>query len=733
MSFISTFPITAYAGFSKVSEKLSLDSFVERIVSPTHKSLIDKIAQFIEDGLMEKANNVKRQLPFFTITANYSEKRQPESIESYNDLITIDIDGLTDEQVNTLRSIIERDDATILCFRTAKKHGYKIIARLDDQKAKELRAFYLKGKSITYEKLDEYHGKIYELTRRHYEELLNVKVDTSGKDISRGVFASYDPEAFFSHQRAAKLKPVAMQIVPPEPSVARRGPKSKLPPASKRTDTEIADIDPVTKREFDKCATATHRKTPYGEGSYNTYMYELGHNCVMCGLDEDDVKRLAHHRFSENGKWDTNTPITNGYTYVDKTEKAKKEKENRLPVARQVKNFIDENYLLRRNILLDQMEITERPAADQQSKPVFRSLTAKDVNTIFLDMSLSGISYTISNLKAVIDSNNVPEYDPFPEYLKTLPVWDGKTDYIAQLADTIQTNDQPYWHDALKRWMVAMTVCATKPNVINHLILLLSGCQGKGKSTWLRNLLPPELQMYFHSGGINIASKDDRLLLSHQIVINIDEFDGLKIAEAPALKRFITQESVTVRKPWEVQFQRFMRRVSFTGSTNSMRFLSDVSGLRRFIAIRVKSIDYTSEVNYTGVYSQIVALIESDFKYWFDGDELKTIQEHNEPHRLKDPVEENLFVYFEPASPSNPNARWKTASAILSYLSSIGRTFANMQTQQLLVEVMERKQFCWRTNVHDIVEYCVMPLSMNQIEQNAMTKATAPHPRLQLG
>ena len=247
--------VTTYRGFSNVSGNILLEEFFTQIASTTYEHLIRKITRLIGEGKTAEANNVKRQLPFFTITARYTLKRLPESISGYNDLITIDIDGLTDEQVLSLRPIIEQDQATIGCFLTAKQHGYKIIAYLVNPATEKLREEYLYTETLTYDQLEQYHQEIYEITRRHYEEVLGVPVDTSGKDISRGVFASYDPAAFFSPERAAGILPITTRIIPAEPTPERkRRSKNKGKTTMEEIDMQntkdISAINPITQLEF---------------------------------------------------------------------------------------------------------------------------------------------------------------------------------------------------------------------------------------------------------------------------------------------------------------------------------------------------------------------------------------------------------------------------------------------------------------------------------------------------
>ena len=157
----------------------------------------------------------------------------------------------------------------------------------------------------------------------------------------------------------------------------------------------------------------------------------------------------------------------------------------------------------------------------------------KDFNSIFLNISRQGIAYPLNSLKSVIDSDYSPEFNPFTNYFEGNARWDRKTDHIRKLADTIQAGRSgvlgrdsgggswPWWprpsdraKQTKKHW------CCTE-----H--------RGKEKSTWIRHLLPPELAEYYRNGMIDPANKDDLLLLSTRLLINMEEFEGVKTGTSP--------------------------------------------------------------------------------------------------------------------------------------------------------------------------------------------------------
>ncbi|MEI3261431.1 MAG: BT4734/BF3469 family protein [Flavonifractor plautii] len=48
--------------------------------------------------------------------------------------------------------------------------------------------------------MEKYHRMMYDTCKEYYEKLLDVEVDGSGKDISRGFFTSFDEKAYLNEE-----------------------------------------------------------------------------------------------------------------------------------------------------------------------------------------------------------------------------------------------------------------------------------------------------------------------------------------------------------------------------------------------------------------------------------------------------------------------------------------------------------------------------------------------------
>ena len=120
--------------------------------------------------------------------------------------------------------------------------------------------------------------------------------------------------------------------------------------------------------------------------------------------------------------------------------------------------------------------------------------------------------------------------------------------------------------------------------------------------------------------------------------------------------------------------------------------------------------DYRTPVNYEGIYAQAYALLNGGYQYWYEGEEIDELNRHNEMHRMKDPVEENLLVYFRKPEPEDTCVKWMPAAAILSKIAIYGKIQVNRQAIQTLVLSLEKYRFRTRRNAQGSTEYEVVDL-----------------------
>ncbi|MBQ3237462.1 MAG: hypothetical protein IJA98_00115 [Bacteroidaceae bacterium] len=99
----------------------------------------------------------------------------------------------------------------------------------------------------------------------------------------------------------------------------------------------------------------------------------------------------------------------------------------------------------------------------------------------------------------------------------------------------------------------------------------------------MTHLLPPALDKYFAIKHFNHSmSKDDRLALTELALIDLEELDNMRPEAVNLLKTITTDPAINLRPVWERYALRRQHIASFCGTGNNPRFLTDLSGNRRW-------------------------------------------------------------------------------------------------------------------------------------------------------
>lgn len=317
-------PVTTYRGFSTVSGETTFTQDMADIKNGKHAKLIIKIASLVAQGKVEEANHVKKQLPFRTLTANYRERRLAPSITRYNPVITLDIDDLEEGQLEQTRTLINEDPHTLGSFLSPKRHGYKLFVFMQTEYTRRLYDRLRQGE-VTYATLEEIHLKLYSAAKEHYEALLGVEVDGSGKDISRGYFMSFDPHAYINAALLEQISPLPARIIPPakKENSPKKTPVETVHPLPASVAATPQGAKPWEKLIFSQAVTAVKRTTKFRAGNRDNFLFALGNKCYSKGLDEQTAIRLAKNEFGQEYP-DVESPLHNAYIYTDKTSEAGK-------------------------------------------------------------------------------------------------------------------------------------------------------------------------------------------------------------------------------------------------------------------------------------------------------------------------------------------------------------------------------------------------------------------------
>ena len=385
--------------------------------------------------------------------------------------------------------------------------------------------------------------------------------------------------------------------------------------------------------------------------------------------------------------------------------------------------WLEENYLnygsLRHDVVTDRLQIRVADlhsledgsaySLEFRGKENWRNLTDKDINTMVCQcVAEKGVNISTNEMWTALKSDMVPAVHPLRAWLDGLrPYTADQPDWIDMVAQQVTVSPSPLsnslenaasgyslefkgkglWRACFKKWFVAMVASWMKDEVVNHTVLVLVGRQGIFKTTWLDNLIPPELRAYSSklplSGQI---SKDDRLRLCENGMLNIDELDAMCGREMNIVKSLLTSTDVNERAAYGRLKERRVRLASFCASTNKREFLTDITGNRRWLPFEVESIQnpFHTIIPYERLYAQAKALVEEGiFSYWFDMEEMEVLEAHNEEFRALENEEELLKVYFAVPASDSMNAKFLTTAEISEKLISAGNIKRPMSLSRL--------------------------------------------------
>ena len=297
--------------------------------------------------------------------------------------------------------------------------------------------------------------------------------------------------------------------------------------------------------------------------------------------------------------------------------------------------FLSENYEFRHNVLSDVYEIRE---LGSEPKP-FRPFTREARNSLLRRIKSEGLDIQSPglNVDEYVYSEETPLYDPAGDWLQSLPAWDGRN-HVAELFDRIPavTTEQ---HHLLAIWLRSTVAHWSGMDMMhgNECVVTLIGTQGCGKSTFCARILPPHLRSYYLD-HINLGNKNDKeMALTGNLLVNLDELDQIKAGQHAELKQTLSKIMVNGRPIYGRAQKCRHRYASFVSTTNNPRPLNDPTGSRRYLCIRIPEgelINNETVIDYEQLYAQVVyELNEKQMRYWFNGEEVRRIEQLNQGYQ----------------------------------------------------------------------------------------------------
>lgn len=574
----------------------------------------EKFRYFTSVGLHTDADKEKRKALCFTPSVTCKGGHGKKHVTAYTGRCMVDFDDQPMEKLLHALELLADDPYVVLAYITISNAGLRIIYRTDVT-------------DITC------HPYAYAQGNEHYARLLSFNADPKCKDATRCSVLCEHKDAYFN--------PEAERMHIEIPSEEE---KTKKKPGRPRKihSTEARLAEPAV---LDILA---QQGKVYAEGRYNEYVSCALYLMNGFGVPEEDACDWAVNHFEDYNSSVIASICHSVYQHTEEhgsrplphpSRKRKENPEFNYATIEELEDFINTQTEVRINVFNHRREIC------MAEETRFRPLTDSDENTLWLRAQKKGLYTSYRIFASILNSEFIGNYHPFHTYVEGLSKWDGVTDYISQVADLVETTDRRYFQHVFKKWFVAYVASNLVPEVINHEILTLIGEEGVYKTTFIKKLIPPELQRYFcPKVSTGAFTKDDLLEIAESLIICLEEIDSMSMSKMNRIKASVTLPEVNTRAAYAHNREYLSHCSSFCATGNNRYYLPDGYN-RRWLSIYVLNINASAldSLPYDGMYAQAWSLYSSGFCYWFEGDEAQDVKEHNE--WFKEPsIEEELVL-----------------------------------------------------------------------------------------
>ena len=483
---------------------------------------------------------------------------------------------------------------------------------------------------------------------------------------------SYDPKPFYNP--SALLISVSSE---PEDSPEFKSQQEDISDYNYPEEIPGLSLRDSRMRRFHDCLDAAiiaHLDMKDDELYGTAVLEQLANGCRQMGLPQAWCARVAsfipmlggeEHRESVEAAFRT--------AYLKETLKTVPLKYTRPSalLAYKTEAYMKENYTLRLNVMTGTPEYRINAVGYG-----FHPLDQAARNTMAIKALKAGVDSWDKDLSRYIDSNLIPRYYPMDDYLSHLPKWNGRRDYVGELAHRVKTDD-PHWENDFHTWMLSMVAqwLGKNRHYGNAIVPLLIGPQGSGKTSFCSRLLPGWLQTYYND---RISMKNDNdifIAMSSYALINIDEFDAMSKSQQPLLKYLISKHDVKFRPPYGKTMEERQRFASFIATTNNRRPLVDPTGSRRFVCVYADEIDNTGTIDHEQVYAQLYTELQQGRRYWMDDEENARLIEQNQQFQQVNNYEEMIRLVFLPPEETPLDAKPLLLQDIMKRLSKEFPTF----------------------------------------------------------
>lgn len=252
------------------------------------KPLVEEIRKAKEQGQKDTVTMLKNKLPCVTWSGEFS-RRLDNACTTYNKLMVVDIDGITRTRLNKLKEELICNPWVYAYFESPS-NGIKILVFIDTE-------------------LND-HNKAFLYIEHLFNELYNITIDKSGKNISRLCFVSADELLYINPspevltiEITEETKPVFNEEFVLEGFTAVANKNSDYAPS---TDSRFILELSVKMMKASKAGS-------YHKGNRNNYIFILSSLLCEFGVNQELAYNMIASRYASLDTKEVQAVITSSY------------------------------------------------------------------------------------------------------------------------------------------------------------------------------------------------------------------------------------------------------------------------------------------------------------------------------------------------------------------------------------------------------------------------------------
>lgn len=244
--------------------------------------------------------------------------------------------------------------------------------------------------------------------------------------------------------------------------------------------------------------------------------------------------------------------------------------------------------------------------------------------------SLHGIT-SATGVDRYCDAAQAERYHPMEEWLQSLPhQGDGHiagmtSTWPVEPGDLSEADSRVYVDAVVRRWMIQVVQCVRgwrAPVKQTPHVLVFSGRQGAGKTSWFQNISPfGMVGGVLHFGGGVTGDRDAVIRATSAAIVELGELDTtFSRSEQGALKNFLSTTEDKYRPPYGRHTLTVRRTTAFGATVNQPEILRDVTGNRRYWPIAIAG-DIPPPENIEAMWAEANAAWEAGESWFLTEDE----------------------------------------------------------------------------------------------------------------